>query len=374
MSSLSKGAVAVVTAFTLTAATTAAASAAPKQDTVQRELDTLVGADFPGALASAQGRDGKVRNYVAGVGDLKTGAKVPVDGRVRIGSNTKPYVAVVVMQLVGESRIDLDATVETYLPGLIRRNGNDGRKITVRQLLNHTSGLPNYTRWIKPITELRDVYLSPRDLLDLGLSHKRAFAPGEKWEYSNTGYVVLGLLVEKVTGRPIHEEVTNRIIKPLGLHDTYWPGLGERGIRGRHPRGYHFAKPGADPIDVTSLDPSWGWAAGQLIATPSDLNRFYRALLDGALVKPAQLTEMKKTVKPEGFVPGWTYGLGIVKIPLSCGGTAWGHGGDIDGYETRNGATEDGRAVTLAVTALPTSEKAVMRPIEALDRTICAQN
>ncbi len=85
------------------------------------------------------------------------------------------------MQLVAEGRVELDAKVETYLPGLIRRNGNDGRRFTVRQLLNHTSGLPNYTRWIPPITELRDVYLSPRDLLDLALDHKPPFAPGEKW-------------------------------------------------------------------------------------------------------------------------------------------------------------------------------------------------
>jgi D-alanyl-D-alanine carboxypeptidase len=264
--------------------------------------------------------------------------------------------------------------VERYLPGLIRGKAGDGRRITVRRLLNHTSGLPNYTRYIPDIGKLRDVYMEPRELLAMGLKHKRSFAPGKGWEYSNTGYVALGLIVQKVTGRPIQEEVTNRIIKPLGLKDTYWPGIGEKGIRGAHPRGYHFSEQGAEPVDITELDPSWGWAAGQLIASPSDVNRFFRALLDGRLVQPELLAEMKKTVKTKGLLPGWEYGLGVIKFPLSCGGAGWGHGGDIDGYETRNAAVEDGRAVTIAVTALPGSEKDALRPIEALDRSLCTQS
>ncbi|MER5778679.1 serine hydrolase domain-containing protein, partial [Streptomyces sp. NPDC002039] len=119
------------------------AAAAGRPDAVQRALDSLVGDDgMPAALASVQDRDGRTRTYTAGVGDLATGSKVPRDGQVRIGSNTKAFTAVVVLQLVGEGKIGLDTMVDTYLPGLVRGEGIDGRHITVRRLLQHTSGLP----------------------------------------------------------------------------------------------------------------------------------------------------------------------------------------------------------------------------------------
>ncbi|MFD1540959.1 serine hydrolase domain-containing protein [Nonomuraea guangzhouensis] len=345
---------------------------ADSADTVQQALNGLVGkGGFPGTLAAVRDADGRTRDYTAGVGDLKTRDEVPVDGRVRIASNTKMFTAVVVLQLVGEGKIELDAPIETYLPKLIRGNGNDGRKMTVRQLLQHTSGLHSYTANMPPILESRHRYTEPRELLDTGLAHKPDFAPGKSWLYSNTGYVVLGLLVQKVTGRPISEEITNRIIKPVGLRDTYWPGIGERTIRGAHPHGYTPDQK-KKMVDITELDPSWGWSAGQLIATPSDVNRFLAALMDGDLLKPAQLKQMKQTIKAPGLPATWTYGLGLVKIKLSCGESAYGHGGDIDGYETRTGITEDGRAATVAVTALPTSEAGAEQVNAALDTALCA--
>ncbi|SNS47477.1 D-alanyl-D-alanine carboxypeptidase [Streptosporangium subroseum] len=342
-------------------------------DVVQQRLNHLVKSGaFPAALASTRDAKGRTRDYTAGVADLKTRAKVPVDGQVRIASNTKMFTAVVVLQLAGEGKIDLDAPIEKYLPGLIRGNGNDGRKITTRQLLQHTSGLPNYTRYMPSVFEYRHTYVGPREMLDTALAHKASFAPGKDWEYSNTGYIVAGLLVQKITGRPLSEEITNRIIKRIGLRDTYWPGVGDQTIRGSHPKGYAAKKPGGPLLDVTNLDPSWGWAAGQLIATPSDVNRFLVALLDGKLLKPEQLTQMRETVKTKGMPSGWQYGLGLVKMPLSCGGSAWGHGGDIDGYETRDAVTEDGRAATVAVTALPTDETGVMGVVAAVDAALCA--
>ncbi|MER5319368.1 serine hydrolase domain-containing protein [Streptosporangium roseum] len=347
-------------------------------DAVQTSLDGLVrSGEFPGVLAAVRGRDGRTRDYTAGVGNLETGVKVPVNGRVRIGSNTKTFVAVVVLQLADEGRIDLDAPVEKYLPGLVRGNGNDGRRFTTRQMLQHTAGLANYTQYLPPFFEAQHTYFEPRELLDMGLAHKPVFAPGKSWQYSNTGYVLLGLLVQKVTGRPISEEVTNRIIKPLGLRDTYWPVVGEQTIRGAHPHGYSSKEPdgrtGKNDVDVTEMDPSWGWAAGQLVGTPRDVNRFLGALLDGRLLKPALLEQMKQTVEAPGFPDGWSYGLGLMKIKLSCGGHAWGHGGDIHGYETRNGVTEDGRSATVAVTALPLAEAGAERVNAALDTALCAQ-
>ncbi|GGP14902.1 beta-lactamase family protein [Nonomuraea glycinis] len=355
----------------------ASADTVRQSDAVQTSLDKAVrSGELPGALASVRDANGQVRNYTAGVGDLKTKAEVPVDGQVRIASNTKMFTAVVVLQLAAEGKIKLDAPVEKYLPKVIRGKGNDGRKITTRQLLQHTSGLHSYTANMPSIFKIQHTYAEPHALLNTGLAHKPDFAPGKGWAYSNTGYVALGLLVQQVTGRPIGEEITERIIKPAGLRGTYWPGIGEQGIRGAHPSGYAPKKPGKQAAkslaDVTRLDPSWGWAAGQLVGTPSDLNRFLVALMDGKLLKPAQLKQMKDTMKAPGFPAGWTYGLGLLKIKLSCGGYAYGHGGDIDGYETRTGITKDGRAATIAVTALPTTQPAADKVNKALDTALCS--
>ncbi|MFI5743994.1 serine hydrolase domain-containing protein [Streptomyces anulatus] len=349
------------------AAPAAAAAAGP--DAVQRALNTLVRDDgMPAALASVKDRNGRARTYTAGVGDLTTGAKVPRDGQVRIGSNTKAFTAVVVLQLVGEGKIDLDAFVDTYLPGLVRGEGIDGSRITVRQLLQHTSGLPEYGVHLDD-DEIRNRYFEPRELLDLALEHPADAEPGETWGYSNTNYVLAGLIVQKVTGRPLAEEMDRRIIKRIGLRHTYFPAPGEMTVRSPHPRGYHRSPEDGPLRDFTEMDPSAGWAAGQLISTNSDLNRFFTALLAGRLLPAAQLAEMRTTV-PVG-TSGLRYGLGLTSRTLSCGGVYWGHGGDIAGYETRGGATDDGRAANVAVTSIPTDEAAVRHVGEAVDRALC---
>lgn len=297
-------------------------------------------------------RDGRTRNYTSGVADLKTGAKVPVDGQVRAGSNTKTFTATVVLQLVGEGKVNLDAPIERYLPNLVRGEGIDGRRITVRQLLQHTSGLPEYSDAVGDLTgKDRHTYVQPRTLLDTALARKALFAPGTSWSYSNTNYVLAGLLIEKVTGRPLAEQITKRVIDRIGLRHTYFPGAGDERIREAHPQSYFAAKPGAPLENITEMDPSWGWAAGQVISTPGDLNRFFTALFDGKLLKHAQLAQMRTTVKvPDavGLGPGARYGLGVTSTPLSCGDLVWGHGGDIPGHKTRPGVTDDGRAVTIA--------------------------
>lgn len=333
---------------------------------------------FPAALATVRGTDGRTRHYAAGVGDRETGARVPVDGQVRLGSNSKTFLAVVVLQLVAEGKVDLDASVETYLPGLVRGQGIDGTTITVRQLLQHTSGLPDYLEVTLAggFTPIQDRYFQPRELLDQAMTLPATFAPGTSWSYSNTNYLVAGLLVEKVTGRPLNEQITERVIDRLGLRHTYAPATGERDLRERHPRGYHADTPGGELVDVTRLDPSWGWAAGELVGTPGDLLRFYSALLAGELLEPAQLAEMKTTVDA-GPLPGSAYGLGLLSSELSCGVTVWGHGGDIHGYSTRNGVTEDGRrGVAIAMTALPESlpdpETAALNGIELVDTALCS--
>ncbi|MFJ9413360.1 serine hydrolase domain-containing protein [Streptomyces sp. NPDC101227] len=344
------------------------AFAAAGPDSVRKGLNTLVHTDgVPAALASVQGLGGRTRTFTAGVGDLATGAEVPRDGQVRIGSNTKTFTAVVVLQLVGEGKIGLDAPVHTYLPGLVRGDGIDGRRITVRQLLQQNSGLPNYSKYLSDDIRSYD----PRELLDLALQHRADFTPGAKWSYSNTNYLVAGLIVQKVTGRPLAEEIDRRVIERIGLRHTYFPAPGELTIRERHPRGYYQDSAGGPLVDATEWDPSWAWAAGQMVSTDSDLNRFFTELLAGRLLPKAQLDLMRTTV-PAGypFPAGARYGLGIVRTPLSCGGVYWGHGGSMTGYETRGGATEDGRAAHVAVTLQP-SQATKERMDGAVDTALC---
>ncbi|MFJ9946574.1 serine hydrolase domain-containing protein [Kitasatospora sp. NPDC091207] len=342
---------------------------ATRPDAVQQSLDALVRDDgMPAALASVQDRNGRTRTYTAGVGDLATGAPVPVDGQVRVGSNTKTFVAVVVLQLVAERRVDLDASVDTYLPGLVRGKGIDGRRVTVRRLLQQTSGLPNYTDHLGD--DVR--YYTPRELLATALRYPADFAPGTSWKYSNTNYVLAGLIVQKVTGRPLAEEMDRRVIKRVGLRHTYFPAPGDASIREPHPHGYYRESADAPLRDITEIDPSWGWAAGQLVSTNSDLNRFYTALLAGRLLPPAQLAQMRSTVPAEAtFGPGARYGLGLVSRPLPCGGLSWGHGGSFPGYETRGGVTDDGRAAAVAVTTQLTDEVSRRTLERAVDTALC---
>ncbi|GAA3020636.1 serine hydrolase domain-containing protein [Kitasatospora albolonga] len=360
-------------ALTAFAPAPAEASAGPRPDVVQQRLDALVKDDgMPAALATVKGRDGRSRTYTAGVGDLATGARVPVDGQIRAGSNTKAFTAVVVLQLVAEGKVALDASVDTYLPGLLRGDGIDGRRTTVRQLLQHTSGLPDYmdAPALADFTTIQYRYFEPRELLDGALAQRARFAAGTSWEYSNTNYLVAGLLIQKVTGRPYGEEVTKRVIDRIGLRRTYVPAVGETAIREAHPHGYLRTAPGAPLVDYTAMDASMAWAAGAVVSTNSDLNAFYGALLTGRLLPAAQLAEMRTTVPAELFGPGVRYGLGIQSRPLSCGGLVWGHGGTSPGHRTRGGATEDGRAATVTVTTVPDAA-AGQRVVDAVDAALC---
>ncbi|MDH6279888.1 serine hydrolase domain-containing protein [Prescottella agglutinans] len=348
-----------------------AAPTDPGPDAVQQALGTLVRDDgLPAALASVQDRNGHTRTYTAGVGDVATGSQVPEDGQVRIGSNTKTFTAVVVMQLVAEGKVGLDASVDTYLPGLVRGEGIDGRNITVRQLLQHTSGLPEYGNYLDD-DEIRFRYTEPRDLLDIALQHPADATPGTAWGYSNTNYTLAGLIVQKVTGRPLAEEIDRRIVQPIGLHHTYFPAPGDMTIREPHPQGYHRNPTDGALREFTEMDPSWGWAAGQLISTTSDLNRFFSALLGGHLLPAAELAEMRTTVPVGDASSGVGYGLGLTSRTLWCGGVYWGHGGDISGFETRGGVTDDGRAANVAVTSIPSTDAAAQHVLDAVDTALC---
>ena len=366
-----------------------AASAAPSKgeaESLKSRAQGLVEAGYPAALAAVTDGKGESAGVAVGKGSLETGQAPPMDGEVRIGSNTKTFVAVVVMQLVQEGKVGLDEPIETYLPGLIKGEGIDASRITVRQLLQHTSGLPEYadtTPGSGDIFQIKDHYAQPRDLLDTALSKPAAFEPGTQWKYTNTNYIVLGMLIERVSQRPVGEQIDERIVKKLGLSHTYFPAPGEEKIRGTHPRGYHLNGEGKLE-DITEMDPAWGWAAGAMVSTPSELNTFFQAVLDGRLLTQSSIDEMKNgAVDASSYLgSGTVYGLGLIGRSLSCGGTAWGHGGTIPGYQTDNAVGPDGTAVTVAVTALPTAiadqsnlessaKEKYQRNKDAVDATLC---
>ncbi|WP_280340371.1 serine hydrolase domain-containing protein [Nocardia neocaledoniensis] len=349
---------------------------------VATAMDTLMRQGFPGVQVVIDGPAGH-RVFTAGVGDLGTRTPFPQDARVRIGSNTKTYVATVIMQLVAEGEVDLDAPIERYLPGVVRGNGNDGNRITVRQVLQHTSGVPDYlgrgsgdgitaqnSEQLDPDEEaLRWQHFEMIELVRRAMTMPPQYEPGAKSVYTNTNYLLAGLLIERVTGHSAADEIGRRILEPLGLRDTYVPAARETGIRGPHARGYHQIN-GA-PVDFTDFDPSWGATAGDMIATASDMNRFFTALLTGKLLPPAQLAEMRRTV-PFDRMPGADYGLALIHRTTPCGKEVWGHGGSIPGFETRNGVTADGTAVTVTVNQLPTTEQAAQAVDGVLNAALCA--
>lgn len=285
----------------------------------------------------------------AGVQRRGRPAEPPVDGRFRIGSTTKTFTAVLVLQLVAEGRIGLDDPAARHLPGL----GLDPR-ITVRMLLQHTSGLFSFTGEYQPDgtgepgivwsgrewVENRFRTYHPVELVRLALTRPARFAPGAGWNYSNTNYVVARLLIEKVTGRAYPDEMRRRILRPLGLHDTVAPGTAVD-IPGPHAHSYYRYQTGDTwtTVDVTRQNPSWISSAGEMISTTEDLHTFFAALLDGRLLPAPLLAEMRR---PDPRSGGYGYGLGLMTLDTGCGGTVLSHNGNVQGAAALMYSTPDG--------------------------------
>ncbi|WP_225836051.1 serine hydrolase [Streptomyces sp. NK08204] len=283
-------------------------------------LPLLTGRDETRAAALLD-RTGTRSHYAA------AGRGIARADHFRAGSITKTFIAVVVLQLAAQNRLSLSDPVERYLPGLLRGPGTDGRRITLRALLTHTSGLPDFvqtTRGTVPLTPLQAVRIA------LALPPARA----GRFSYSSTNYVLLGQVIRQVTGRSYADEARRRIITPLRLTGTSFPGAR---TTLPSPHGRAFA---ADGSDVTRLDPRVAGAAGELVTTLADLDRFYAALLGGRLLPPRRLREMLDTRATHGL-----YGMGIFPAKLPCGITVWGHNGRISGSYVRTAATVDGRRV-----------------------------
>ena len=359
--------VAVGTLVTLLAATTAAPALATT-DPVRASIDVLTTQDgVTGAEAAVQ--DGhRTRVTRSGTGDLATGKPFPRNGSFRAGSVTKTFVATVVLQLSAEGRVRLDAPVEQYLPGLL-----PDRRITVRHLLQHTSGLYNYTRdfaGVDPET-LRHRGADPAELVAMALKHPPLFAPGTRWSYSNTNYIVAGMIAERFTGHALGDEITRRIARPLGLRDTYLPRRSDERLPAPHAVGY--TPIGGKLVDFSDFDATIAWAAGGLVSTPEDLDRFYGALLGGRLLRPAELAEMRRTVPADEIgVPGARYGLGLASLTLSCG-DFWGHEGGVTGFTNLSGVGPDDRRARLVFQIDPAPHSAEAHLLAATDAALCSR-
>ncbi|HDR7471251.1 beta-lactamase family protein [Bacillus toyonensis] len=316
------------------------------RNSVKEAMRDTLKLGYPGILAKTS-EGGKTWSYAAGVADLSTKKPMKTDFRFRIGSVTKTFTATVILQLAGENRLNLDDSIEKWLPGVIQGNGYDDKQITIRQLLNHTSGIANYTTSKDfNIMDTKKSYTA-EELVKMGISMPPDFAPGKSWSYSNTGYVLLGIIIEKVTGNSYAEEIENRIIEPLELSNTFLPGNSSVIPGTKHARGYIQLDGASEPKDVTYYNPSMGSSAGDMISTADDLNKFFTYLLGGKLLKEQQLKQMLTTV-PTGTDELGDSGLGIFKMKLSNGVSIWGHGGSIPGFLTFAGGTLGGKH-TLAI-------------------------
>ncbi|MFD7501106.1 serine hydrolase domain-containing protein [Streptomyces sp. NPDC059850] len=303
---------------------------------------------IPGVAATVW-EDGKTWFGSAGHADTDTGRKRSPDDHFRAASITKLFIATVLLQLEAEGELSLDDSVEKWLPGVVRGKDYDGSGITLRSLLNHTSRLHNYTddpdfrinAAGSGFPEHRYDTYTPEDLVAVAMKQEPPpVQKGEPW-YSNTNYILAGMVIKKVTGHSYAQEAERRIIKPLDLDETSFPGTWPK-MPKPHPVAYswlHDDSPGAPVHDATEQNMSWLGAAGELISTADDLNRFDRALMRGRLLPRAQLDEMLNEVPSGGQI---RYGLGVEKATLSCGVKVVGKTGRTNGSLSAVVGTEDG--------------------------------
>ncbi|MBB2910654.1 D-alanyl-D-alanine carboxypeptidase [Streptosporangium becharense] len=338
---------------------------------LQRLARKLVAVGAPGVIVRVDDGRGRPVEIVAQAPWTRRDHLLKAGDEFRMGSNTKTMTATLVLQLVAEGRLALTDPVEKWLPGKVPNGG----AITLRMLLNHTSGLFDYTEdaAVRPSilgTDRRR--WTPAKLLAVGVKHDPLFAPGTKWSYSNTNYAAIGAVLERVTGTSLADLVRDRIVRPLGLHHTYYAT--DSTWRGPHAHGYEpdaaRMPPGVPAefrrfagarhhghVDVSANDPGWGGAAGAVVSTTRDWSRFSTALLSGKLLPAAQLAQLRTTVPVDPRQPdGPGYGLGIQTGTTPCG-TFWGHDGGLPGYLTVGVADRTGgRTATVLIATESWSE------------------
>jgi D-alanyl-D-alanine carboxypeptidase len=304
---------------------------------------------MPGVYAEVRDA-GQVWRGAAGVADVRTSRPVGPQMRQRVGSITKTFTAAAILQQVELGRIQLDAPIGNYLPQLLP--GQRGKKITVRMLLNHTSGLADYLFTAFPslpaspqsLDDNRFRQFRPAELIRMGLAAPATGEPGGPiGVYSNTNYLILGQLLERVTATTAEQYITQNVIARAGLQHTEFPH--GPNINGPHSRMYEALYGLIDPPrDYSVYNMSWVGPAASLVSTMEDLNTFYRKLLHGKIVNRQSLTQMRRTV-PVIAQDGQTidYGLGLHKVTIPGCGTFWGSDGTVWGAESISLTRQDGK-------------------------------
>jgi D-alanyl-D-alanine carboxypeptidase len=366
---------AILTASVVAAAVVVGAPAAAPTapSTLQQDVDALVAAGAPGVILLV--RDGnKTTRLTGGVAEIATKTPMKAVDRYRIASLTKSYVAAVVLQLVGEGKLRLNDSVERWLPGLVP----NGRNITIRQLLNHTSGLADHERDPDVLAPYLSgdlaYYWSPTRLVEIAASRPTRFPPGETKvaSYSSTNYIIAGLIVERATGIKIETELKRRIFRPLHLTATSYP-TNETQLPSPYAHGYFIL--GQPPLtDLSAFSPSLSGAAGAIVSTVDDVAAFYRALLSGRLLKPAQLATMKTTLVNPAADLHQRMGYGLERFPASCA-IAWGHSGSFPGYWGHAWSSANGKrqaVLTVNIDPEAVSPPAVAAFYKLLDAAYCS--
>ncbi|MCB5167748.1 beta-lactamase family protein [Streptomyces bambusae] len=314
---------------------------APDLDGISQALRNTLAAGAPGAMARFKGPEG-VEFRSEGVQDRTTGEAMNPKSRFRIGSVSKTFSSVVLLQLVDEGKVKLDDPVNAYLPGLLPDD-----RITVRHLMTHRSGLADYTnamfaQTVPGFEAVRNKVFTYQELVALSLKEPRTTEPGVSYKYSNTNFVVVGMIIEKVTGHGVAKEYGKRIIKPLKLKNTSYVHPATA-IKGVHARGYlHPDEAGAPLVDSTEQTVSWAQSAGAVISNETDLGTFMSALLRGKLLS-AKTLEAMTTVTPTDATNTRHYGLGLRRYDLTCGTQVFGHTGTVQGFYTYAFTTRDGK-------------------------------
>jgi D-alanyl-D-alanine carboxypeptidase len=322
----------------------------PTHVALERAVRNLVREGAPGALAVVRTRSG-IRGAASGLARRRPRIAMATADRFQVGSITKTFVATVVLKLVAKGKLRLDDPIKRWLPGLVP----NGRAITIRELLDHTSGLFDYVDdkpFVRALIAHPARFRPPRTLVAVATSHPSLFPPGQGWWYSNTNYILLGLIAEAAGGTTIEAQLEQRLFRPLHLDGTSLPR--KRAIEGSHADGYigSASVPRLRHLfDATAVEsPSVPWTAGGILSTGEDVTRFYAALLGGRLLPARLLAAMKRPVPGSHYLGATrpSYGLGLAHVITSCG-PAYGHEGIATGYRTIAYARPDGSRVALVV-------------------------
>jgi D-alanyl-D-alanine carboxypeptidase len=274
-----------------------------------------------------------------GIADPTTGAPMTANTYLRVGSITKTFTATVILQLVDRGKIQLDAPVSRYLSGV-----PNGANITIRQLLNMKSGLYNYTLgdFLSQLRANPQRAWAPSELLSIAFSNPPDFPPGAGWNYSNTNYILLGQIIERLTNQPVEQAIKQYVLTPLGMNHTFLPPRTSSSIPNPHPRSYMWWSETEPMLETTDWNPSWAWTAGSAISTAGDLSIWAKALVTGRLLRPETQRERLEWITVD---PSVRYGLGIAEFDGMVG-----HDGGMPGFESYMCVEPNQRITIIALT------------------------